>query len=183
MSTREELTTLATELIQEGGIDSVSFRTLADRVGVKSASVHYHFPAKGDLTQAVVAQYAEHFAAELELIERQHDTLRAKLERLVGVFESVLAQKRLCLCGSLASNVTSLDDATEKLLQRYFRETEAWIERQAQQHADQLRADLDPGTLSRLLLASLEGANLVDRVTGNGDHLDAVRQLLRLVTN
>ena len=43
-SKREELAQVATELVQLGGMGALSFRLLADRVGVKSSSVHCYFP-------------------------------------------------------------------------------------------------------------------------------------------
>ena len=43
-SKREELAQVATELVQTGGMGALSFRLLADRVGVKSSSVHCYFP-------------------------------------------------------------------------------------------------------------------------------------------
>ena len=48
------------------GYHGVSFRELADDVGIKSASVHYYFPQKEDLTVALVTRYSKTFFADLD---------------------------------------------------------------------------------------------------------------------
>jgi TetR/AcrR family transcriptional regulator, transcriptional repressor for nem operon len=53
-STRERLLDAAGELLQKVGYTSFSFRDLAVQVGIRSASIHYHFPTKTDLGLALV---------------------------------------------------------------------------------------------------------------------------------
>ena len=50
----EEILEVAERHMRAGGFDAVSFRDIAAEVGIKSASVHYHFPQKADLGAAVV---------------------------------------------------------------------------------------------------------------------------------
>ena len=45
--------------MQLGGFGGFSFRELAADVGVKSSSVHYHFPTKEALAAAVIRRCAE----------------------------------------------------------------------------------------------------------------------------
>jgi TetR/AcrR family transcriptional repressor of nem operon len=42
--------------MQLGGFGGFSFREIAADVGIKSSSVHYHFPTKEDLAAAVSSQ-------------------------------------------------------------------------------------------------------------------------------
>jgi AcrR family transcriptional regulator len=50
---REAVMTAAKATVQSHGYNALSFRELAKEVGIKSASVHYHFPTKGDLGAAL----------------------------------------------------------------------------------------------------------------------------------
>jgi TetR/AcrR family transcriptional regulator, transcriptional repressor for nem operon len=52
--------------IRIGGFGGFSFREIAADVGVKSSSVHYHFPTKENLAAAVVRRYTKRVS---ELIE------------------------------------------------------------------------------------------------------------------
>ena len=56
-----EILDAAERAIRDRGYNAVSFRDLAAAVGVKSASVHHHFPTKADLGAAVARRYAERF--------------------------------------------------------------------------------------------------------------------------
>src|SRR5690348_18498506 len=49
----------AEQRMQLGGFGGFSFREIAADVGIKSSSVHYHFPTKEDLAAAVIRRWAE----------------------------------------------------------------------------------------------------------------------------
>jgi len=64
--------------MQAGGFGGFSFRDIASDVGIKSSSVHYHFPTKEDLAAAVVRRWAER-ASEFvaQELEKDPDPVRA----------------------------------------------------------------------------------------------------------
>lgn len=178
---REQLEAIASKAIQRGGVRSVSFRTLADAVGVKSASVHYHFPTKSDLAHAVVAGYTERFEEHLESVARKHRTLSGKLNAFIKVFDEVLADDGLCLCGMMAAELKALDPATKQALKRFFRKAEAWLEATIDAHSDELASSMPGKHLAKVLMSGLEGAVLLDRVDGGDDRLKAMRALVKAV--
>ncbi len=175
---RQQIEAAATDAIKKGGLSSVSFRTLADEVGVKSSSVHYHFPTKADLAEAVVRGYTDDFNGVLSNILREERNLRPRLYRLIEVFDDVNARDELCLCGAIAADAVSLDDATRRALRTFFRVTEAWLEALLDEAQDELRTELESAHIARVLMAGLEGAGLVDRAVGGTDHLEAYRRLV-----
>ena len=70
----EPMATRATEILdaaegfaRQTGYNGFSFRDIAAEIGIKSASVHYHFPTKGDLGAALARRYAERFFERLGL--------------------------------------------------------------------------------------------------------------------
>jgi len=68
-TTREALLEAAANGLQEVGWSSFSFRDLADQVGIRAPSIHYHFPTKADLGVALVERMREErHAHEGELI-------------------------------------------------------------------------------------------------------------------
>jgi AcrR family transcriptional regulator len=57
---RDRVVTVAVQLADESGLEAVSMRTLADRLGVKAMSLYNHVRNKDDLVDAMVdAVYAE----------------------------------------------------------------------------------------------------------------------------
>jgi TetR/AcrR family transcriptional regulator, transcriptional repressor for nem operon len=177
-SKREEMEQVATELVQTGGIGTLSFRTLADRVGVKSSSVHYYFPEKNDLTAVLIQNYTDNFAQQLQAIAAREKTLKKKLLAYIGLFEEATANGKLCLCAMLSAEITSLDDASRALLVDFFKLGENWLQTAFEQHADQLDVDIDPRSLAQALLAGLEGAILLDRVQGDHSHFKCQKLLM-----
>lgn len=179
---REQIVDTALQAAQRDGLRSVSFRQLADAVGVKSASVHYHFPTKRDLAESMVQRYTERFEARLADIARRKRTLNGKLDGLIQVFEQVLAEDDLCLCGMMAAELTALDANTRRALKHFFNVTEDWLARELETHRDDIRIGLAPDALGRVILAGLEGAILLDRVDRDGQRLDAFRRMLRALS-
>jgi TetR/AcrR family transcriptional repressor of nem operon len=180
MSTkREQILDAAMSATRRDGLCSVSFRQLAAAVGVKSASVHYHFPTKPDLAESMVRRYLVDFEARLADISQRRRTLIGKIEALISVFGDVLERDELCLCGMMAAELTALDSGTRLALRQFFNATEDWLRDEIETHRHEVRIDLASGDLARVLLAGLEGAVLLDRVDQQGRRLEAFRRLAR----
>jgi AcrR family transcriptional regulator len=54
MLTREQICTEALGLIDEVGVDRLSMRSLADRLGVTATAIYYHFEGRDELVDSVV---------------------------------------------------------------------------------------------------------------------------------
>src|SRR6202011_1309266 len=63
-----EIMDAAERRMRIGGFNGFSFREIAADVGVKSSSVHYHFPTKEKLAAAVIHRYTDEVA---ELIDQE----------------------------------------------------------------------------------------------------------------
>ena len=174
---REELETAATAAVQESGIQNLSFRTLADEVGVKSSSVHYYFPEKNDLIEVLIKRYHDAFLDQLKSIDQRRLTPRGKLDAFLKIFEGVLADDKFCLCGMMAAEIKSLNETHKALLRVYFKDLEDWLIHVIKQSEEP--QDLRPRTLARVILSGLEGAILIDRVEGQQDRIKAQRELIR----
>lgn len=179
---REELEAIATEAVQRSGLSSLSFRTLAEAGGVKSSSVHYYFPAKNDLARVLIEEYSARFQSELVRIAAGKDGLRQKLERFIGLFEEAMADGKFCLCGAMAAEVASLDDASRAVLKAYFRASEQWLEALLEAHTDEVETPIPRAQFARILMSGLEGAILIDRVDESRVRLAAMRELVRSAT-
>lgn len=174
---REKLEDTALNAVQVGGLSSISFRTLAEEIGIKSSSVHYHFPDKSDLTRSLIERYSEEFFRALKNISDKRWGLRRKLKAFIEIFETVAEQNKLCLCGMMAADVEQLDQANRTLLAEYFIETEKWIVQLLDEHRDELSTELSSSLLAKSILTGLEGALLVDRVVQNNQRLKAQKEL------
>src|ERR1700733_4336739 len=99
---------VAERLAQTLGYNGFSYADIAAQLGVTKASLHYHFPTKAELGRALIERYRTVFGAALEAIDQSDVTPREKLQRYVGLYDSVLSDERMCLCGMLAAEYATL---------------------------------------------------------------------------
>src|ERR1700761_4930388 len=87
--------------IQLGGFGGFSFREIAADVGIKSSSVHYHFPTKDDLAAAVVRRWRERTTEHIDrALEQEADPVRVWTEAFRG---TAFSEDRMCPCTVLAA--------------------------------------------------------------------------------
>jgi len=127
---REAVLAAARATVQLRGYTALSFRELAKEVGIKSASVHYHFPTKGDLGVALARRYAEEGSAYLEDILATAPDPHACFDRYVEIFRAALANgNRMCLSGIMSAELDDLPEEVRHEIDRFPRMNIAWIAR------------------------------------------------------
>jgi len=178
-ATAERLLERAEETIRTHGYSGLSFRTLADEVGIKSASVHYHFPTKTHLGVAVASRYQQRFAQALEQITASGISAEAQLQRFVDIYGSELraGNNRLTICMMLAAEKDSLPEAVNHCVASFYQLNLDWLERVVTD-----LGDADPAARARQILSLLQGAVLGSKTLAESDYFDtaeaAVMQLI-----
>jgi AcrR family transcriptional regulator len=71
---REEIVAAALELLERDGSAALSMRRIADRVGIRAASIYKHFPSKEALEAAMISLG---FERQADAFERSEDGLDA----------------------------------------------------------------------------------------------------------
>lgn len=117
---RDRILDAAEARARRGGYHGFSFRELAEDVGVKSSSIHYHFATKPLLAEALARRYAQRAndrlgaAAELSADEA--------LARVTGLFRDALIEDdRMCLCGLFGAERDALPPAVDAAVAAFFR--------------------------------------------------------------
>ncbi len=162
----EQILDAAQLLVQTRGYNAFSYADIAAAVGIRKASIHYHYPGKGDLGRRLVERFRETCRAALAEIDRTAADPRARLERYAALFQATLDNDRMCLCGMLASEFASLPDGVRAEVVAAFADHEAWLigVLQVGQRAGHFRADVLAQEQARGLIAGLEGATLLARL-------------------
>jgi TetR/AcrR family transcriptional repressor of nem operon len=176
-ATRTRILDVSQRLIQARGFSAFSFADIAAAVGIRKASIHHHFPTKGDLAIALMCRYRVDFAALLAEISREHRKLAARLNAYQALFSNVLRDgDRLCMCGMLAADFGALPDDVRLEVRAFFDDNERWL---AKTLSDGKRAGETAfrgtaATQARVVLAALEGAMLVARTYSDVGRFNAV---------
>lgn len=115
---KEAILDAAEERIRRAGYSGFSFREIAMDVGVKSSSVHYHFPTKETLAAAVARRYTDRF---LQTVERQRESGSDIVQAWRQAFRDALARDgRMCLCGAMGATSHDLADEVRNEVKRFF---------------------------------------------------------------
>jgi TetR/AcrR family transcriptional regulator, transcriptional repressor for nem operon len=156
---------VAERLIQTRGFNGFSYADVAAEVGITKASLHYHFPSKADLGLSLVHRYQETFEEALAELTRGAGETRTLLEGYAELYRSVLRKDRMCLCGMLAAEHTTLPAPMQRALQAFFDANERWLTGVLEAGRRRGELELTGGAReeARLLVAGLEGALLVAR--------------------
>ncbi|MGO1118332.1 TetR/AcrR family transcriptional regulator [Rhodovibrionaceae bacterium A322] len=160
---RKQILEQARRLAQTRGYGGFSYRDIAQELGIKSASIHYHFPGKDDLIAALIDAYSD---AVFDILEDEAVALapaKEKLEAFTRPFRTALEDgNKMCLCGMLSAEAELLSDEARQKVQAFFDRCEAWLEDVYRE----LEA-ADPASAATTCVASLEGALLLARARGS----------------
>ncbi|WP_018690976.1 TetR/AcrR family transcriptional regulator [Algicola sagamiensis] len=163
--TAAKIADLAEQLIQERGFNGFSFRDLQDELGIKTASIHYHYKTKQDLAVVVFERYLARYQASLEEIAIRECSAKEKLIALADIFISVRRSNKLCLCGMYASDFYSLTDHLQHALQTFVNLNEHWVALQVSDGIEQgeFETRIPAEQAARLYFNALEGSMLLSR--------------------
>ena len=178
-NSREAILAAARRTAQAHGYSGLNFRDLADEVGIKAASIHYHFPSKADLGAAVARRYWEDTAAGLELmLAETPDPVRC-LRQYPDVFRKALANNnRICLCSFMAAEYDDLPEAVKQEVQIFADVNVAWLSRMLSA-AGVVGAD-ESEKRARAIFAAIAGAQLMARSRSDISLYDALIDSYRL---
>jgi TetR/AcrR family transcriptional regulator, transcriptional repressor for nem operon len=167
--TAERILDIAERLVQERGFNSFSYADVARKLGITTASLHYHFPGKAELGHALITRYTQRFMDALEHIDHDVPDARSRLEAYTGLYADVLNGKRMCMCGILAAEYQTLPQPMRSAVTDFFDENTRWLAQLLTQGIADHTLNVD-GTVqdtAQNILATLEGAMLVARPYGD----------------
>ena len=181
-TTRASVLDVAERLAQTQGFNGFSYADIADELGITKASLHYHFRTKTELGCAIIGRYGERFRAALAEISANGGPASRQLERYVQLYAGVLRSDRLCLCGMLAAEYSTLAEPMRRAIRGFFEDNEVWLARllESGREAGELSFEGAATEAANALTSTLEGAMLLARSYGDAARFDtAAGRLLR----
>ncbi|HLH13530.1 MAG TPA: TetR/AcrR family transcriptional regulator [Solirubrobacteraceae bacterium] len=179
--TRSRILDVSERLIQVRGFNGFSYADVAGELSITKASLHYHFPSKADLGEAVVTRYAGRFAEALASIDAEPTSAAAKLAAYAELYAQVLREERMCLCGILAAEHETVPDSMRTAVIDFLDDNETWLAQVLERgRADGSFSFGEPAAVTaRSIVSGLEGAMLVARPYGEVERFEtAAAQLL-----
>lgn len=181
MDTKTELLDSAERAARERGYDGFSYADIAEEVGIRKASIHYHYPAKSDLGLALIQRYREGLRMQLDDITASAISAGAKLQAYLKFYRGAMADgNTVCLCVAFAISRDNLADPILAELDQFHDDSIEWLSTiYADAVNDKSIMDVGkPAQEAASTLALVEGAQLIARSSKNMKRFDAaVKQL------
>ncbi|NUU61239.1 TetR/AcrR family transcriptional regulator [Paenibacillus agri] len=176
-NTLQSIMDIGLQLVQERGYNGFSYADIAEAVGIRKASIHYHFPSKQDLVQAVLLQYRKDFMDRLQAVKEQDLDSQGKLTGFFGLYRETLEDNaKLCLCSMMAAELHSFPEEIRAELNLFFRANESWVEDVLAQGQEEgaFNFSISTGEQAKILVAFVQGAQLMTRSLGDIHYFDTL---------
>jgi len=162
-----EIALHARRMLIAGGYKSFSYADIAERVQIRKASIHHHFPSKVDLVRTVVAQYCEEARAGMAALDRQLNDPLAELNAYIGYWSQCIkdGSSSFCLCAMLAAELPTLPEEIAAEVSGHFRDLSGWLTSLLEKGQSQGTFQLQdaPDVEAKALMATVHGAMLSAR--------------------
>lgn len=177
---KAQIVEAAAELLQTRSFSAFSYQHLADRLGIRKASIHHHFSTKEDLGVALIQHYLDLYAGRLSEIDRHH---RDPWERLEAFLEAVTEIRRsgdkICCAGAFQAEHNVLPQRVREGVASLLAHLRSWLAAvlaegrgQGAMHFPGQAADQ-----AALIVAALQGALQNARCEGHPLYRAVVGQL------
>lgn len=173
ITTREKIIRLADAMIREKGFNAFSYADIAAVLDIRNAAIHYHFPTKSLLGQAVV--YEELLRVEGYRHRNAGVGGDLQLKQLVEMFYHNSQRNAICLMGALTPEFATFDEGMQGMLRKLCVAIREWVgdcleeaRREGRLRfagsADDRAALVVSTLLASLLLSRIEGPALFRRM-------------------
>ena len=169
MSKREEIIQLADKLILHKGYNAFSFYDISDEIGIKTASIHYHFRTKSDLGIAVIQQHIENLKLVIEKYKAK--TPEEKLDKFFTIYTNIKKESKICLVGSLATDFNTLDKKVQEKLKEFSELMLDWVADFLAEGKDEkvFYFEEEPRTKALLIISNMLAIVQLSRLTNDDD--------------
>lgn len=169
--TRLAILRAARELIQTRSYLGLSFQELADRVGIRKASLYHHFPSKEALGIAVLERSVHQFD---DWVGQLGGSPQSQLQAYILMFRDVLgAGKRVCPGGALGPGWDSIEPGLQQAVRQMRQRQIDWLTviiSQIKRTGN--KAQATPAQIAAEIFAVCQGALLSARITGRASDFD-----------
>lgn len=182
MSTKESILEVAESFILERGYNAFSFQDLADMVGIKKASIHYHYPTKEDLGKAIIQKFRADFREWAKTIDNSDVSYVEKLDAYFMTYKRFITQgDKICLSGILGAELNSLSEAMQEELGNYFQDRFKWLKQLLVDglYKGDFKFTLDVESQTMLILSSIQGVLQIARTNKKPEYFLTITRVLK----
>ncbi len=181
MNTKAALLNHAETLARTKGFDAFSYADLSREIGIRKASIHYHFPSKADLAAELIARYSQRFFDQLDDLQTESASAAEQLLGYLSIYRNAQADcGQLCLCVAFGAGRDSFGPDVLVRLDRFHRQSIDWLTAlfTRAKNDGTISGENTPDIDAKACLALVEGAQLIARASKDPSLFDAAVQSL-----
>jgi TetR/AcrR family transcriptional repressor of nem operon len=171
--TAERILKAANVLMVDRGYSAFSYADIAEAVEIRKASIHHHFPTKADLVTAVLKAHREKLLQGTEFLDGKIEDPLKRIQAYVDHWEGCIRGRTMpfCIAALLGAELPSLPEQVQTEVQLHFIALGEWLERTLESGVKKcvIKLQGSPTIEAELLMATIHGAMLSARATGNCD--------------
>lgn len=163
----EEIIAYTKQLLTSGGYRSFSFADISEKVNIRKASIHHHFPSKAELVRAVLEEYRAEGQTGMQTLSRDINNPLAEIQAYADYWTACIKEgsSAFCIGGMLAVELPGLPPEVAEQVTGHFSDIAAWLasvlQRGEREKQIQLRDTLS--SEANRLMATIYGAMLTAR--------------------
>lgn len=128
MDTKTKIMDCAEHLIRSRGYDAFSYADIAKEIGIRKASIHYHYAAKSDLALALITRYHSNIIAALHDHRDRDISASDKIKAYLSLYKNGLSGgDAICLCIALSAARENLTEEVTDQLSRFRQDSIEWL--------------------------------------------------------
>ncbi|EPG75873.1 transcriptional regulator, TetR family [Leptospira fainei serovar Hurstbridge str. BUT 6] len=180
--TKEEILKLSKSLVQTKGFHSFSYQDISDKLKLKKASIHYHYPSKADLGKELLKSYSENFESWAAQLEKRKLTPKEKVEEFFRMFSKIPGKgDRICPGGAFGLDLDSLPKSLKLSYENFQDQKIQWLSKVLKEGRSDgsIRSYGTPLEQAECIYSTLQGSLQYVRSVHQTNKLNGIFNVLR----
>ncbi len=181
--TRTAILDLAEQLVRSRSFNAFSYQDIAANIGIRKASIHYHFPTKEDLGVALIERFRRRAVAWASSLVEANTSPRDKLLAYFELqAETLRSGDLICLQGALGAEYNALPGRMRDSYLEFLEQQQTWLSRLLLKGQKQgvFATDATPEDQAAFIQSAVQGALQLARASGKPGRFHAVVKELKL---
>lgn len=171
-------------LVRQKGFDSFSYQDLSDHLGIRKASIHYHFPTKEDLGIALIDNMVAWMTHRFGEMDREGLPAWDRLDQILAIMRTGCEHGCMCPINSLQSSAAIMSDKMKARLDiledAELKAFSTILEKGVEEGSMSFKGDIR--YMAMVMASIIKGATLYGRRHGHETFDRVIAQLKQLLT-
>lgn len=179
VDTKKQALLIAKKQLQNRGFNGFSFQDIADKLGIRKASLHYYFNSKDELALELIQSYEDAFQQWVQ----KKTTIKTNkcLESWLDLYNSMAQDKtKICPIGAFCVDLEGLSKTTRLKISHLFEVQRQWLIGNLKKGKKErlYRFKGKPEVMADMIFSSIQGGLQLSRLKKNPQFMVAISKQL-----